>query len=158
MVLISFLQARHLPPFSCGNRRRRFPHSAPVQADKEEAGCLVITGLRIVGAPGTQDPAAPGGISLFRAPKASAGGGAPTQSGAQRGAAGGDAVAAAEVFLAVHAEDMVSQVSVGAGFLEEKRSGAGGGRGYRGVPRACGEATRSWLGGLCKSGGFVCLP
>jgi hypothetical protein len=75
--------------------------------DKED-GCLVISGLRIVGAPSTS-----GGLSIFRPAKAGSSkeaGGAGSPTGAQLDALAAQAVAPAELFLAVHVPDLVSQV------------------------------------------------
>ncbi|KAI8466921.1 MAG: hypothetical protein J3K34DRAFT_524164 [Monoraphidium minutum] len=91
---------------------------ADIQVDKE-GGSLVIGSLRIIGTPA----AAPCGLSVFQRPAGGApGGGAEArgsqgQAGGQRG--GAAQVAAAEVFLAVHATDMVSQ-----GFPLRVRPGA----------------------------------
>jgi len=70
----------------------------------EESGNLLVEGLRIVGHPA----ASPGdGLSVFRLSKAATQGG--TQTGAQRESAGAAPVPTAEVHLAVHVSDMVSQ-------------------------------------------------
>ncbi|GBF97420.1 hypothetical protein Rsub_09586 [Raphidocelis subcapitata] len=88
----------------------------------EDSSELVVEGLRIVGQPGDGGSGcANRGISVLRPPQPAGEGGGASQSGAQRETRGGAAapVAPAELFLAVHAEGMVSQ-----GFPLRLRPGA----------------------------------
>jgi hypothetical protein len=86
----------------------------------EESGNLLVDGLRVVGHPPPSPASTPGDddaavrcLSIFRLQPAAGTQGGASQSGAQRDAAA--AVGAAEVYLAVHVADMVSQVSAPGG-------------------------------------------